>query len=85
VKTKQRNNEWIFKNKISNYYYSYNFYSKFIQNLYYEKGEGEMSVFVDTKNSNKLMLVTVIDISTLYQEKRGKAFDMMQNLFQIRD
>lgn len=53
--------------------------------MYFEKGEGEMSVFVQQNNNNRLILVSVIDISTLYQEKRGKAFEMITNLFTFRD
>lgn len=77
--------EWKFNSRSNSYLYSYNYYDKLIQNLYFERGEGEMSVFVQQGNVKKLILVTVIDISTLYQEKRGKAFDLISKLFQIRD
>jgi hypothetical protein len=65
------------KNSKISHLYSSKYYQDFVENLYYEKGEGEISVFVQPEDRSKLMAVTVIDISTLFQEKRGKAFDLI--------
>ena len=47
--------------------------------LYYGKGDGEIFLVHDeVKNCNKM--ITCVDISTLYQEKRGSAIQMIQTL-----
>jgi len=48
-----------------------------IENLYFEKGDGEISI---CEYEQEIMMVTVIDISTLFKEKRGKAFDLIAKL-----
>ena len=51
-------------------------YSKYYENLvvslYYGKGDGEIFLIHDADTDENKM-VTCIDISTLYQEKRGNA------------
>jgi hypothetical protein len=53
--------------------------------LYFEKGEGEISVFVNPTNPQRLLQVTVIDISTLFVEKRGKAFETIAKFSELKD
>ena len=47
--------------------------------LYFGKGDGEIFLIHD-QESNTNKMVTCIDISTLYQEKRGSAVQMIQTL-----
>ncbi len=75
---------------MENIYYTRDFYKNFIQNLYYEQGDGEVSVFFkdDTKSDykiiNDLMIVTVIDLSTLFKDRWGKAIEMIDKLSKIK-
>jgi hypothetical protein len=43
--------------------------------LYSEKGDGEILIEFD-QDRNQLKLITCVDISTLYKEKRAKAIEM---------
>lgn len=43
--------------------------------LYSEEGDGEILIELD-KQKRVLKLITCIDISTLYKEKRTKAIEM---------
>jgi hypothetical protein len=70
---------------MKNFFYTSPYYENFIENLYYEKGEGEISVFVHPSNPQRLFQVTCIDISTLYVEKRGKAFEVIAKYAEIND
>ena len=48
------------------------YYPNLVVSLYFGKGDGEIFLIHDAEtNQNKM--VTCIDISTLYQEKRGSA------------
>ena len=52
------------------------YYPNLVVSLYYGKGDGEIFLIYDhERNCNKM--VTCIDISTLYQEKRGSAIQMI--------
>ena len=51
--------------------------------LYYGKGDGEIFL-VNDEATGKSKMVTCIDISTLYQEKRGSAVQMIQTLASFR-
>ena len=51
--------------------------------LYYGKGDGEIFLIND-QETGKTKMVTCIDISTLYQEKRGSAIQMIQTLSSFR-
>ena len=44
--------------------------------LYSEEGDGEILVEQMADPANELQLITCIDISTLYKEKRTKAIDI---------
>ena len=50
-----------------------------VVSLYFGKGDGEIFVVRDQKTGVDKM-VTCIDISTLYQEKRGSALQMIKTL-----
>lgn len=53
-----------------------------IQNLYSEEGDG--SIFIETdKVSGKKQLITVVDISTLYKEKRMKSVTLAKRYASI--
>ena len=55
------------------------YYPNLIVSLYFGRGDGEIFLINDPEtNVNKM--VTCIDISTLYQEKRGSAVQMIQIL-----
>ena len=58
-------------------YYGYSVKKTVKEVLYSEEGDGEITIEVD-KSSNKVKLVTCVDISTLYKEKRSKAMDLAQ-------
>lgn len=77
--------EFQSKNQMRPYLYTYQYYYNFIENLYYEKGEGEISVFINYENPHRLFMVTCIDISTLYVEKRGKAFEQITKIAEMKD
>lgn len=57
--------------------YSSQYYPHLVENLYFEKGDGEISI---CEYEQEVIMVTVIDISTLFKEKRGKAFDLIAKL-----
>jgi hypothetical protein len=60
---------------------SVQYYDGIVENLYFEKGDGEISIYKRLDyEKNHLMMLTVIDISTLFKEKRGKAFDLINKL-----
>ena len=62
--------------------YSIHFPTK-TETLYYDDGDGEIFIFYDaTLGINKVM--TCIDISTLYKEKRGKAIALANFLCQLK-
>ena len=50
-----------------------------VVSLYFGKGDGEIFVVRDQQTGVDKM-VTCIDISTLYQEKRGSALQMIKTL-----
>ena len=72
--------------------YSTPYYNGFIENLYFEPGDGEISIYyhhtqpiwngIGTKPI-RLLMITVIDIYTLYLEKRGKAIELIDRLSKI--
>ena len=47
-----------------------------------EEGEGEISIY--RSNFSQYVMVTCIDISTLYKDKRGKALELIQNLSNLK-
>jgi len=54
-------------------------YPNMVVSLYFGKGDGEIFIVRDqTTGADKM--VTCIDISTLYQEKRGSALQMIKTL-----
>lgn len=55
------------------------YYPNLVVSLYFGKGDGEIFLVHD-KETNINKMVTCIDISTLYQEKRGNAIQMIQTL-----
>lgn len=59
------------------------YYSSSYQNvseiLYFEQGDGEIFVYFDPR-SQLSKLVTCIDITSLYKEKRGKAITIIKFL-----
>lgn len=66
--------------------YTAQYYQNNIENLYYESGDGEISIFQEyIDNELELYMVICIDISTLFKEKRGKAFDLIEKLSKIKD
>lgn len=77
--------EFQSKNQMKPYLYTYQYYYNLIENLYFEKGEGEISVFVNYQDPQRLFMVTCIDISTLYVEKRGKAFEQITKIAEMND
>ncbi len=52
------------------------YYPNLVVSLYFGKGDGEIFLISDEK-TGKNKMVTCIDISTLYQEKRGSAVQMI--------
>jgi len=68
-------------NTDSSQLYSTQYYDGIIENLYFEKGDGEISIYKRSHDDpDRLMMLTVIDISTLFKEKRGKAFELINKL-----
>lgn len=51
--------------------------------LYFEPGDGEIFVYFDPQ-TNIPKMVTCIDISTLYKEKRTKAITIVNFLSQVK-
>ena len=58
--------------------YTY-FYKNVVESLYFGQGDGEIFIAYNTKLQTDVM-VTCIDISTLYREKRGKAIQLVETL-----
>ena len=68
------------QNNIKNGYSHYSsYYKNLVVSLYYGKGDGEVFLINDNESQTRKM-VTCIDISTLYQEKRVTAVQMIQTL-----
>jgi hypothetical protein len=71
--------------------YTAKYYSDLVENLYYEVGDGEISVYrsyasdYDQETDLESFMVICIDIATLYKEKRGKAIDLIEKLSKIKD
>lgn len=68
------------------------YYTGFIENLYFEPGDGEISIYYHHTQPVwngqgirpiRLLMVTVIDIYTLYMEKRGKSIEIIDKLSKI--
>ncbi len=55
-----------------------------VESLYYEQGEGEIFVVQESSESSQLIMVTCIDISSLYRGKRGKALLLIEELFKYK-
>jgi hypothetical protein len=51
--------------------------------LYFEQGDGEIFIWADPQAS-QLKMVTCIDITSLYKEKRGKALAIIKFLCQVQ-
>jgi serine/threonine protein kinase len=58
-------------------------YQNIQETLYYEAGDGEIFVYYDSV-ANMQKMVTCIDISTLFKEKRAKAITITKFLGQVR-
>ena len=56
-------------------------YPQVVQNLYFEPKDGEISIVVHESN---LIMVTAVDISSLFKEKRKKAYEYVQKLVKIK-
>ena len=50
--------------------------------LYSERGDGEILLDFDPENKS-MLLITCIDISTLYKEKRIKAIEMAEEFSKL--
>jgi len=56
-----------------------------VESLYYEQGEGEIFVVQESSESSQpMIMVTCIDISSLYKGKRGKALLLIEELFKFK-
>jgi hypothetical protein len=51
--------------------------------LYFEQGDGEIFIYYDIA-AKTLKMVTCIDITSLYREKRGKALSVVNCMSKIR-
>lgn len=65
--------------------YSSAYYNDLKEVLYFEQGDGEISIYCEEENSPRLMMLIVIDITSLFKEKRGKAFELIQSYACIKD
>lgn len=57
-------------------------YPQVVKNLYFEPKDGEISLVY---HEGQLIMVTAIDISSLFKEKRKKAYDYVQKLLKIKN
>lgn len=59
------------------------YYSQVVNSLYYDQGDGEIFIaYVEEHKCNRM--VTCVDISTLYPEKRGKSLILIETLARFK-
>ena len=69
------------------------YYKNFIQNLYFEKGDGEISIYLKENmnlisptqeiSEDDLIMIICIDIETLFKEKRGNAIHLIETFYKL--